>query len=425
MGKVFWAGALVDDGRPRSARGRARAARARPQGARPPVPHKLDGGRGRVRLLAPARSGRLLRADPARLPRRPPPSGRRMVGGQGGDAGRGSRGRARPPLPPGARAHPRRRPDDDDAQSWRPGRSATSHSPASGRCRSTSTRAEHTLARALELAPAGAPGARPPARALGAGGAAARPTARGKDGARGGARLYREQGDGVAAGRVADRALDRARRAGRPARGGALAEAIALLEAQPPGPELVAAYADSRAPASPSAPTPKPSSPPTARSNCRRARAPGARAAPDTRGALALLGDGGLDDLRRASCLPSSREGREAAVLHNNLASRCGCTRGRSRPHRCREGIDFCERRGIAEFTLAIAAIDTDLRCRGVAGRRRRSSRRGAGRAPGGGGDIFFTSRAPFYCACSPRGAQMRSPRLGSTTSLSRPAGER
>ena len=73
VGKVFWAGALAEMGEPRAARGRARPARARAQGARACRALLLDGGRARVRLLARARAGRLLRADPARRPCRPSP----------------------------------------------------------------------------------------------------------------------------------------------------------------------------------------------------------------------------------------------------------------------------------------------------------------------------------------------------------------
>ena len=110
VGKVFWAGARGRDGRPRARRGRAGLARALAQGARPTLTHLFDAGRGRVRLLAPAGQGRLLRADPPHRPCRPPPRGRRLARAAGGRAGRGPGRRARPPLPERARARPRRRP---------------------------------------------------------------------------------------------------------------------------------------------------------------------------------------------------------------------------------------------------------------------------------------------------------------------------
>jgi len=73
LGKVFWAGALAwmaDHDLAGVELGLHELARKQP---RSPRPHELDGRRARVRLLACARAGRLLRADPARRPRRPPP----------------------------------------------------------------------------------------------------------------------------------------------------------------------------------------------------------------------------------------------------------------------------------------------------------------------------------------------------------------
>src|SRR5919204_4435718 len=55
--------------------------------------------------------------------------------------------------------------------------------------------------------------------------------------------LYREQGESVAAGRVLTALASVLRRLGDPGQEEALAEALALLEAQPPGPELVDAHA--------------------------------------------------------------------------------------------------------------------------------------------------------------------------------------
>jgi tetratricopeptide (TPR) repeat protein len=51
-------------------------------------------------------------------------------------------------------------------------------------------------------------------------------------------------------------------------------------------------------------------------------------------------------------------QGRAAAVLHNNLALASWLYEGPQAAHEaCRAGIDFCERRGIAEFALGIAAM--------------------------------------------------------------------
>ena len=87
------------------------------------------------------------------------------------------------------------------------------------------------------------------------------------------------------------------------------------------------------------------------------ARALGMRGA-----ARAYLGERqGLEDMRRALALALEQgQGRAAAVLHNNLALASWQYEGpQAALDACREGIDFCERRGIAEFALGIAAMST------------------------------------------------------------------
>ena len=77
-------------------------------------------------------------------------------------------------------------------------------------------------------------------------------------------------------------------------------------------------------------------------------------------GARANLGDReGLDDMRRALEVAVERgASREAAVLHNNLAADIAIYAGPGPAlDACREGIDFCERRGITEFAVAISAM--------------------------------------------------------------------
>ena len=78
--------------------------------------------------------------------------------------------------------------------------------------------------------------------------------------------------------------------------------------------------------------------------------------------ARASLGDPqGLEDMRRALALALERgQGRAAAVLHNNLALNSWQYEGPPTAlDACREGIDFCRRRGITEFALAIASMST------------------------------------------------------------------
>jgi tetratricopeptide (TPR) repeat protein len=142
-------------------------------------------------------------------------------------------------------------------------------------------------------------------------------------------------------------------------------EAVRLLEAEPPGPDLIAAYA----------------------------RMAGVKLVlgdfretitwVDRAGALAeelgldvptralgfrgyarcSLGDAaGLGEMRAALALAVERgEGRDAAVMHNNLAVALSPIEGPARAlEACEEGISFAERRGIREFALAIAAATLD-----------------------------------------------------------------
>ena len=392
IGKVFWAGALAEMGGrdPREVEQALHELCA--QGARAPRPHQLDGGRGRVRLLAPAGPGRLLRADPARRPCRPPPRGGRLDRA----ARRASASRTWPTCSPTTTCRrssspgpPARR--DAGRGAGGAARSATSPSPASARSRSTSHAREQSLAQGARARPRRPPRARLAPRALGAGGAATGPAARRRR------RRSRRRSPSTAS---------RARpwppaasltalanvlaRLGDPRREEAIAEALALLEAQPPGPELVAAYAQlaanalldgrlrggdrgrragararrrarpARAGARARLPRPRPLLP---------GRAAGARGHAPARSQLAL----------------EQGQGRDAAVLHNNLALASWLHEGpQAALAACREGIDFCERRGIAELALAIAA--RALTFLAELGQTRAGARRGraAGRSPAG-----------------------------------------
>ena len=176
--------------------------------------------------------------------------------------------------------------------------------------------------------------------------------------------LYRRQDASVAAGRVLTALSNVLARLGDPREEEALAEALELLEAQPPGPELVAAYAQlasiravggayreaigaaERALAlAAELGLPEP------------ARALGYRGM-----ARAHLGERqGLEDMRRALELAVEQgQGRSAAVLYNNLAVATWQYEGpQAALAACQEGVDFCERRGITECALGIAAMST------------------------------------------------------------------
>jgi len=144
-----------------------------------------------------------------------------------------------------------------------------------------------------------------------------------------------------------------------------VAEAVALLESEPPGPELVAAY--------------------TERARLESLRGESRKATEGADRAMALasrlgleepakalgyrgmarcdLGDvDGLDDVRRALALTLERgEGREAAVLYNNLSRHLWVIDGpASALANYREGIEFAERRGIAELANWMASARLD-----------------------------------------------------------------
>ena len=174
--------------------------------------------------------------------------------------------------------------------------------------------------------------------------------------------LDREQGETIATARTLTALNGVLRRLGDPRGEDAIAEAIALLEAEPPGRELVAAYAersgtyfigaalgDAIAAAE------------------RALRLAAELALPEPARALGYLGGArayqgerqGLEDMRRALALAIEQGGgREAAAVHNNIAIAAWLYEGpESALAACREGLEFCERRGIAEFELAIAAM--------------------------------------------------------------------
>jgi tetratricopeptide (TPR) repeat protein len=154
---------------------------------------------------------------------------------------------------------------------------------------------------------------------------------------------------------------------------GLVVEAIAVLEAEPPSRELVAAYAelagtywmggrltDAIA---------------TAEDALRLAAELGlpepAHAHGYRGGARAYLGyRAGIEDMRRALALALEQgRSREAAVIHNNLALSMWMYDGPGGAlDACREGIDFCERRGITDHLLGIATMrQTFLACAGQA----------------------------------------------------------
>jgi class 3 adenylate cyclase/tetratricopeptide (TPR) repeat protein len=224
--------------------------------------------------------------------------------------------------------------------------------------------AESSLAKALELAPAGHP-ARP--RMLERWAQAAQQQYRlqeAEEAIEEALALYRERGETVAVARALCALSVLSQHAGGSLGEERVMEAIAVLEAEPPGPELVAAYAElSGVHSVHSAHTEAIEAADRALALATElglpepVRALGFRAK-----ARASLGDrGGLEAMRRALLLEVEEgHGRAAAVLHNNLAFSTVEYEGPSAAlSACREGIDFCERRGITEFAVMIGSMST------------------------------------------------------------------
>jgi tetratricopeptide (TPR) repeat protein len=143
-------------------------------------------------------------------------------------------------------------------------------------------------------------------------------------------------------------------------------EALALLETVPAGPELVAAHAELvpiRCVAG--AYTEAIASAERALALAAQLELPEPARALGYRGvARAYLGDKeGVDDMRRALALALEHgQGREAAILHHTLAIVSWQYEGPEPAlAACREGIDFCERRGITELALGLVSESLHL----------------------------------------------------------------
>ena len=293
-----------------------------PQGARPPGADVVDGRRGRVRVLARARAGRLLRADPPRLAGRPPP------GGCGLDRG------TRPANE--SRTSPRCSPTTTCRRRARPRLGAADHAEELGAAavRYLALAGERALgldvderrghlARALALSPR-------PIRARAACSSAGLVRRNSRAGCTRRERRSRTRSTSI--GRTgtrrpredADHALDADRDLGDPRRGEPLAEAIALLEAEPPGPTWSPPTASWRAGTSSSSATGTGRSPlPSARS-----LSPRSCACPSPLGRAAFADCPGVPwragRHRRPATgdRPVARAGRsrDVAIFHNNLA---------------------------------------------------------------------------------------------------------
>ena len=222
-------------------------------------------------------------------------------------------------------------------------------------------RAEQSLSRALSLVPAGHPER---AQLLERWAQAAHLQGRLKetrDALEEALAFHREQGESVAAGRVLTALSLVLLTLGDPHANQAIAEALALLEAQAPGPELVDAYARLASQRTAN------SAYPEAIAAAERALALAAelglplpaRALTNRGWAGVNVGERqGLEDLRRALALALERgDGRLTASQHHYLAIAAWLYEGpQAALAVLEEGIDFCERRGLAELALGMAS---------------------------------------------------------------------
>ena len=172
--------------------------------------------------------------------------------------------------------------------------------------------------------------------------------------------LHREQHAGVATARTLTALSIVLRGAGDPRSRDLIAESVQLLEAEAPGPEVVSAYGQLATTRGVDAAFVEAIA--AAERALRLAAGLGLPEPAQALGELgadrASLGDAqGLADIRRALALAIEQGmGRDAAVLHNNLAFATWQHEGPAAAlELCSNGIEFCERRGIAEMALVIA----------------------------------------------------------------------
>jgi class 3 adenylate cyclase len=291
-------------------------------------------------------------------------------------------------------------------------------------------RAEQNLAKAIELTPAGHPER---ATLLERWAQAARQQNRlseAREALEEALAMYGQRNEAVAAAQVRTKLALILGRLGDPSGEEAIAEAIALLEAQPPGPALVDAYA--------------------ARANAHFVGSAYGDAVADAERALALaselglpepasalghrggarayLGErAGLDDMHRALALAIEQgEGRTAAVHHNNLAIATWQYEGpQPALEAVQRGIDFCERRGIAEFALGIAAMSpTFLAALGRPEQALAEAEPVAGRLQAGGSLVFTEPRSMQLRLVAERGDYEHAPVGDRVVTAARESGE-
>jgi tetratricopeptide (TPR) repeat protein len=178
--------------------------------------------------------------------------------------------------------------------------------------------------------------------------------------------LHRTRGDKLAVGRVLTALSNVLWRIGDLKQVEMLADALAVLETEPPGPELVVAYSElaghragEAAYAAAIEAADRALDLATELSLPEPARALGYRG--EARASLG--GREGIDDMRRALVLAAEQgQDRAAAVLHNNVAEALWIYDGpQAALEACRDGVEFCRDRGIDEWVRFIASTRLPL----------------------------------------------------------------
>ncbi len=175
--------------------------------------------------------------------------------------------------------------------------------------------------------------------------------------------LYKEQDEPIAAGRGLSTLVTVLWALGDPRRKEAIAQALAVLEAEAPGPELVAAYAQLAGVQLVSSALPE-----SIAAAERAVELASSLGLPDPPRALCFggfarghIGDRrGLDDMRRALALSLDQgESEDAPIIYGNLGILIWSYDGpRAASEQLEEAVAFCERRGLARNRLFNTAIN-------------------------------------------------------------------
>jgi class 3 adenylate cyclase/tetratricopeptide (TPR) repeat protein len=241
---------------------------------------------------------------------------------------------------------------------------------------------------------------------------------------------HRRFGDRLAAGRTLTQIALVLSRLGDPRRTEALDEALQLLEAEPPGRELVAAYAQqARAGVVGGAYEEAIGAAEQALNLAAQLNLPEPADAVGYRGdARASIGDRqGVNEMRRALALAVEQgDGRAAAHLYNNLAVAAWLYEGpQASLDLLREGIDFAQRRGIAEFAGFMSAAQVSFMAQlGLTEDARADAARLADQAEQAGDTAFIEPRGVQFLLLAECGQHEQAPSPEPMLRAARDSGE-